>query len=112
MRQDRTAGSRAHTGSSQADGAARHKTRGKWEMEREAVTVNLNDNVHARDMEGPQSHPLIVVLLWVRQSCSCLAAMNTSTVNSCLVPDFYTKIPPSTPAVAAKVMLLYSLADV
>lgn len=73
-------------------------------MEREAVTVNLNDNVHARDMEDPQSLPLIAVLPQVSQNCSCPAAMDTSTVNSCLVSDFYTKILPSIPTVTGNIM--------
>lgn len=108
LRQDEAAGSRVYSGSSQADGAARHKTRGKWEMERETVTVNLNDNMHTRDMNDPQSLPLIAVLPWVSQNCSCPAAVNTSTVNSCLLSDFYTNILPNIPTVTANVMLVYS----
>lgn len=77
-------------------------------MEREAVTVNLNDNMHTRDMEDPQSLPLIAVLPWVSQNCSCPAAVNTSTVNSWLLSDFYTNILPSIPTVTANVMLVYS----
>lgn len=80
-------------------------------MEREAVTVNLNDNVHARDMEDPQSLPLIAVLPWVSQNCSCPVAMNTCTVNSCPVSDSYTKILPSISTVTANLMLVYSLRD-
>lgn len=33
-------------------------------MEREAVTLNLNDNLHARDVEESQSLPLTAVLSW------------------------------------------------
>lgn len=31
-------------------------------MEREAMTVNLDDNMHAKDAEDPLSVPLIAVL--------------------------------------------------
>lgn len=72
-----------------------HKTGEKWEMEREAVTVNLNDNMHGRDTGDPLSPPLIAVLPWVRQNPSCPAVMNTCTVNSCPVPDFIQKYFPA-----------------
>lgn len=89
----------------------RHHTGGQWEMKHEAMTVNLNDNMHARDMEDPQSLPSLAVLPWVSQNCSYPAAMNTCTVNSCLVSDFYTEILTSIPTVTANVMLVYSLTD-
>lgn len=75
------------------------------------MTVNLNDNMHARDMEDPLSLPSLAVLPWVSQNCSCPAAMNTCTVNSRLVSDFYTKILPRIPTMTANVTLVYSLTD-
>jgi len=80
-------------------------------MEREALTLNLSDNLHARDMEDPQSLPLMAVLSQASQNCSCPAAMNACTVNSGPLSDFYTKILPSIPTVTASVTLLYPLAD-
>lgn len=79
-------------------------------MEREAVTVNLNDNMHGRDMGDPQSLPLIALLPWVRQNPSCPAVMNTCTVNSCPVSDFIQKYF-SALQVTDNVMLVYSLID-
>lgn len=80
-------------------------------MEREAVTVNLNDNRHGTDMGDPLSPPMIAVLPWGRQNPSCPAGMNTCTVNSCPVSDFIQKILPSIPTVTDNAMLVYPLMD-
>lgn len=60
---------------------------GQRETEREAETVNLDDNTRARAMEDPQTPPVLAGLPWVSPNCSCPAAANTCTVKSHLVSD-------------------------